>query len=97
MRSYYDLGEGWEIDGAVYVVQKLGEGYERAEHIRTDLRLGWRPREDLNLYIGVQSLENPTHSELDEFDNVRRSVFVGIDWTPGFLAPGAGNDYEPYH
>lgn len=82
VRSYYELGHGWEFDAAFYVVDKLGPGFEIAEYVRTDLRLAWEPCEELELFVGVQHLNNSTHSELDEFDNIRRSFIMGLVWNP---------------
>ena len=57
-------------------------GFEIVEHRRADIRLGWIPNEEWNFFVGVQNATNPTHSELDEFDNIRRSVIMGASWTP---------------
>lgn len=83
LRSYYDLGADWELDGAVYLVEKLGPAFDIAEYVRVDARLGWRPCPSIDFFIGVQQLNDATHSELDEFDQVRRSVIMGLNWTPG--------------
>ena len=81
LRSYYDLSNDWELDAGVYVVQDI-KGQEEAEYVRVDLRLGWQPTEAFSLYFGIQGLTEDVRSELDEFDNVRRSAFFGVDWTP---------------
>jgi iron complex outermembrane receptor protein len=83
LRSYYDLGSDWELDTGVYLVEKLGPRFDQAEYLRVDARLGWQPCSDLRLYAGVQGLTEATHSEFDEFDQVRRAVFVGLEWNPG--------------
>jgi iron complex outermembrane receptor protein len=83
LRSYYDLAPKWELDGALYLVDGLGSDFEIAEYVRADVRLGWHPRPDFRAYAGVQQLNESTHSEFDENDLVRRSVFVGLDWMPG--------------
>jgi iron complex outermembrane recepter protein len=82
VRSYLDLGYDLELDSAVYVVDKLGGFQEIAEYTRVDVRLGWKPSEELQLFLGVQNLNQDTHSEYDEFDNPRRSVFFGLQWEP---------------
>jgi iron complex outermembrane recepter protein len=86
LRSYYDLGSDWEADAAVYMVEKLGPQFDIAEYWRVDLRLGWRPSPALDLYVGVQSLNDESHSEYDEFNAIPRSLFVGLNWTPGAMA-----------
>jgi len=83
LRSYLDLGSNWELDGAVYMVEKMGPAFDIAEYWRVDVRLGWRPCASLELYTGVQQINEPTHSEFSEFDLVRRSAFIGLNWNPG--------------
>lgn len=86
VRSYTDLGSNWELDGAVYMVEKMGPAFDIAEYWRVDARLGWRPTPALELYFGVQSLNDATHSEFSDSDFVRRSVFFGLNWNPGAKA-----------
>jgi iron complex outermembrane receptor protein len=86
LRSYYDLGSNWELDGAVYLVEKMGPAFDIAEYWRVDLRLGWRPSAELELYVGVQSLNDPLHSEFSDTDFVRRSAYFGLNWNPGATA-----------
>ncbi len=83
LRSYYDLGANWEFDAAVYMVEKMGPAFDIAEYWRTDVRLGWRPHPSIELYCGVQDLNDPHHSEFSDTDFVRRSAFIGMNWTPG--------------
>jgi len=82
LRSYYDLGANWELDSAVYVVEKMGPAFDIAEYWRVDARLGWRPVPSLELYVGAQSLNDATHSEFSDTDLVRRSAFIGVNWAP---------------
>lgn len=83
LRSYLDLGNDWELDLGFYVVEDLGPGFKTAEYFRGDARLGWQPREDLALFLGIQNATKDTHSELDEFDQIRRTVYAGVSWSPG--------------
>ncbi len=83
LRSYLDLGNHWELDLGFYVVENLGPGFKMAEYFRADARLGWRPRKDLDFSIGVQNATKDTHSELDEFDQIRRTVYASLSWSPG--------------
>jgi len=87
LRSYYDLGSHWELDGAVYLVEKLGPAFDMAEYVRVDARLGWRPSAAFDFYVGVQQLNDASHSEFDEFDQVRRAFVVGLNWAPGAEEP----------
>lgn len=82
LRSYLDLGHNVELDSAVYVVDQLGGFQEIAEYTRVDVRLGWKPTPGLELFGGVQNLNQDTHSEYDQFDNTRRAVFFGLQWEP---------------
>jgi len=79
LRSYYDLGSDWELDAGFYAVQELGSAYEIAEYMRMDVRVGWNPTEDFRFFAGVQDWTQPSHSELDAFDNPRRAGYVGIE------------------
>lgn len=83
LRSYYDLGEDWELDSAVYVVEKMGAAFDIAEYVRVDLRLGWRPYAGVECFVGVQDVNDATHSEFSDTDLVRRAIIVGLNWAPG--------------
>jgi iron complex outermembrane receptor protein len=83
LRSYYDIAEDWELDMAAYFVEDMGEAFAVAERWRLDLRVGWQPTNDLQLYVGAQQLNENTESEFDEFDNRRRQFYFGLKWTPG--------------
>jgi iron complex outermembrane receptor protein len=83
LRSYYDLGAHWELDGAVYMVEKMGPAFDIAEYWRVDARLGWRPSAAIDLSVGVQSLNDPQHSEFDEFNLIRQAAYISLTWTPG--------------
>ena len=83
LRSYYDLGDDWELDFGLYAVEDLGDFIREAEYVRTDVRLGWRPSESLNAYVGVQGATNDDWTEFAPENGTRRtSLFFGFDWTP---------------
>ncbi|MEM7305561.1 MAG: TonB-dependent receptor [Planctomycetota bacterium] len=82
LRSYLDLGDNWELDSGIYAVEDLGPGFEGAEYVRADVRVGWSPSESLDLFAGVQRLTDSTQSEFDDFDNPRRAFFFGATWRP---------------
>jgi len=83
LRSYYDIAEDWELDMGAYFVEDMGDAFAVAERWRLDLRVGWQPTNDLQLYVGAQQLNENTESEFDEFDNRRRQFYFGLKWTPG--------------
>ncbi|MEL6713200.1 MAG: TonB-dependent receptor [Planctomycetota bacterium] len=80
LRSYVDLAEDWELDTAVYVVERFDEpgGTDGAEYWRADARVGWDATEDLRFAVGVQGLNDPRRSELGS-QEVRRLVYVSVD------------------
>lgn len=78
LRSYYDIADDWEFDAGLYGVEGMGEDYEEAEYIRLDARLGWTFVEGVEAYIGVQGATEPQRSEYDEFDQLRRTAYLGI-------------------
>ena len=52
-----------ELDGGVYLVDSYGPGFEIAEHVRSDVRLGWKPNDELEVFVGMQSWNESTYSE----------------------------------
>lgn len=82
LRSYLDLGNNVELDGGVYLVDTYGPAFEIAEHVRSDVRLGWAPCDEFEMFVGFQSWNESTYSEYDAFDNPRRSGIAGFTWTP---------------
>jgi iron complex outermembrane receptor protein len=82
LRSYYDLGNHWELDAGLYVVNGMGEDFEVAEYTRGDVRVGWNPNDEWKLFVGVHGIGDETRPELDTFDNPGQTAFVGVIWTP---------------
>ena len=79
LRSYFDLTPHWEIDAGLYAAERFdNEGGQ--EHWRADLRLGWKPRDDLRLSFGVQGLNEPLRAEYFD-DEVRRLFYVAATWS----------------
>jgi len=83
IRSYYDVTDKIEFDTAVYFVEDLGDAFKIAERWRLDVRIGYQPCDDLDLYVGSQMLNSATESEFDGFDQRRRQFYFGMSWTPG--------------
>jgi iron complex outermembrane receptor protein len=62
VRSFLDLPGHLELDTALYYVDNLPQqGIPR--YVRLDIRLGWRPRENVELVLGAQNLLEPRHLE----------------------------------
>jgi iron complex outermembrane recepter protein len=78
VRSYLDIATDWEFDMGLYGIDGMGDAYEEAEYIRLDARLGWTFVEGVEAYIGVQGATEPQRSEYDEFDQLRRTAYLGI-------------------
>jgi iron complex outermembrane receptor protein len=76
LRAYYDLGEHWELDGAVYYVDRLPH-FDVDSYVRTDLRLGWNPKPGLRFSLGVQNLNDPEHPEAGAVE-VERAIWAGV-------------------
>ena len=83
LRSYYDLGEDWELDLGFYLVDGIGADFDIANRFRADARLGWNPSPELQCFIGAQQFNEDSQSEFDVFDNVHRQVIFGLSWMPG--------------
>ncbi len=83
LTTQFDLPNNIEIDDTVRAVDRLSErsvsGYATA-----DLRVSWRPRENIELSIVGQNLGQPRHKEFTpEFlstqeTEIERSIYGGI-------------------
>lgn len=85
VRSYVDLADRWELDSAVYYVERFDGaeaqfGADGPEYWRGDIRLGWRPNDNVRVSLGVQGFNDPSRSEFGQ-EEVRRQVFASIDLT----------------
>ena len=80
IRSYYDLGQHWELDAGFYGVEDMGEWWKIAEYCRFDARVAWRPSDDFEVYIGGQGISDPIRSEFSENDQLRRAIFIGMNF-----------------
>lgn len=76
LRSYYDLGDDWELDSAVYWVDRLPY-FDVDSYFRVDARLGWRPTQSMQLSIGVQNATDPKHPEAGP-PETERNVYVSL-------------------
>lgn len=62
VRSHLDLSRGVEFDTALYHVDNLpAQGVP--DYTRVDARLGWRPRDGLELSLAIQNIFDKRHPE----------------------------------
>jgi iron complex outermembrane receptor protein len=67
LRSYYDLGEDWELDAGIYWTDEHSSSFfDNPSYWRVDARLGWKPTENLELSVGVQNAQTEEHPEAGE-------------------------------
>lgn len=81
-----DLSSNVELDGALRYVDALPAlGVKR--YITMDLRLGWRPRANVEISITGQSLFDNRHLEFapttiaTQTAEVQRAVYAKVTWT----------------
>jgi iron complex outermembrane receptor protein len=85
IRSYFDLSRCLELDAALYYVDNLpNQGIP--SYFRLDVRLGWRPRDNVELVLGAQNLLEPRHIEFTSSiintlpTPAERSVYGLVRW-----------------
>lgn len=91
LRSELDLSDRLELDGALYYVDTLSSG-GIGSYVRLDVRLGWRPRPDLELALVGQNLGDPGHVEFDSpgvqpRTEIQRAVYAKVVWRFGAERP----------
>jgi iron complex outermembrane receptor protein len=82
LRSTLDLPRGVELDAGVRHVAKLPDPAVPA-YTAVDLRLGWRPRADVEVSLTGQNLFDPRHPEFGTAatrSELARSVYGKILW-----------------
>jgi iron complex outermembrane receptor protein len=79
MRSFLDLGRRLELDTLLYVVNAVNV----PDYERLDVRLGWRPRKDLELSLVAQNLISGRHREFVDAAStfIVPSTFARAVWT----------------
>jgi iron complex outermembrane receptor protein len=93
LRSSMDLDKAWELDLWVYYADDLptaGIGgvltdVEIEDYTSLNARLGWHPRNDLELSLVGQNLQGESHSEFisqyyNELSELERSIYLKILW-----------------
>ncbi len=76
LRAYYDIGDSWNLDGAVYYVDRLPY-FDVDSYVRVDMRLAWRPRPGTEFSVGVQNATDPSHPEAGPIE-IERAVYFGL-------------------
>ncbi|MCP4753846.1 MAG: TonB-dependent receptor, partial [Proteobacteria bacterium] len=85
LQSYMSLPYGFEFDQMLYYVDNI-ENQDVDKYIRIDLRLGWKPSDNIELAVIGQNLFDPQHPEYTSSSGgittteVERSVYGKITW-----------------
>jgi iron complex outermembrane receptor protein len=80
--SYMDLPYDLQLDAAFYYVDRV-KGRDVPSYTRFDFRLGWEPRDDLELFVALQNAFDGKHAEWNTDSaivatRIPRSVFAGV-------------------
>jgi iron complex outermembrane receptor protein len=84
IRSYVDLPHNLEFDAALYYVDRL-EKTDTSSYVRTDLRLGWHPTENLEVSVAAQNIFDDQHEEFasgyfNPVTEVERSIYGQVTY-----------------
>ena len=85
LQSSWDLGRDWEFDMVLRYVDTL-PSLSVPAYLTMDLRLGWRPNENLEVALVGRNLLDNHHPEWGDegfgyvSDEVRRTVFAQLTW-----------------
>jgi iron complex outermembrane receptor protein len=84
LHSYLNLRRNVSLDTAIYYVSGL-TGQTIPAYTRLDLRLGWQPRQDVELSLAVQNLTDDSHPEFSAgsgelSSEVPRGIYGKITW-----------------
>jgi iron complex outermembrane receptor protein len=85
VRSFWDLTKRLEFDTALYYVDNLPDQNVHS-YVRLDTRVGWHPRQNLELVLGLQNLLTARHQEfgptfIDTLPTpAERSIYGMIRW-----------------
>ncbi len=85
LASAWDARHDLDVDATLFWVDELDLGV--SSYMRADLRLGWRPRRDLELSLGVQNLFHDGDREftsgfLGEAAEVETGAYLKLTWAP---------------
>lgn len=84
VRSYLDLPGHLELDTALYAVGRVSD-INVPGYTRLDVRLGWRPKENLEVSLVGQNLLKQRHTEdapsfLEVPSQIERSLYAKVTW-----------------
>jgi iron complex outermembrane recepter protein len=90
VHSYVNVTRDLELNAALYFVDEIGihpnvgRG-DLPEYARLDVNVAWRPREGLELTIGVQNLLDEAHPEFvpearEHYSEVERMFYAQLVW-----------------
>lgn len=85
LRSFLDLPHNFQLDSALYYVDTLDNQRVQA-YTRLDVRLGWSPRQNLDLSLTFQNVLDPRHPEfgstapLVTATEIERGLYGKITW-----------------
>lgn len=87
IHSYFNLPHNLEQDTALYYVSRLHSEEDISSYTRLDMRLGWHPRNNLELSLSLQNLLEKQNQEItggagETFGSseVPRSIYAKITW-----------------
>jgi len=84
LQSFLDLPQNLELDTSLYYVDKLNE-FNISDYFRFDLRLGWKPNDNLEFSIVGQNLFDGEHKEFGSSQTglatvIERNIFGSITY-----------------
>ncbi len=85
-RSYIDLPNNLELDSAIYHIGRVGNLRVPA-YVRWDVRLGWKPKNNIELSLGILNINDSSHPEFTEGQialrsnsEIPRSIYGKLTW-----------------
>ena len=84
LRSNWDVSRRLQLDTALYYTGVIQDAHV-PQHLRGDLRLGWRATEKIEFSVGVQDAFQPRHVELPSLLQnqsllVGRNIYGSVIW-----------------
>ena len=85
LRSYLDITKNLQFNAAVFYVGPVGE-FDVPGYVSTDLNILWRPKESLEIQIGVLNLFDNQHPEFGVTagqgveSETPRTVYAQLNW-----------------
>ncbi len=83
IQSYFDLTKDVKLDAFLYFIDEI-EGWGIPQHGRLDIRLGWKPKNNLEIsLVGTNLLDDQTHEAKAVYrkpSEVERGVYVKLTY-----------------